>query len=63
MAKRDVLAVIDFGHRVAEEESDALLGYFVETDHWRRLYAGSVDVIYGPKGSGKSAPVFSPACS
>ena len=55
MAKRDVLAVIDFGHRVAEEESDALLGYFVETDHWRRLYAGSVDVIYGPKGSGKSA--------
>jgi hypothetical protein len=27
MAKRDVLAVIDFGHRVAEEESDALLAY------------------------------------
>ena len=27
----------------------------METDHWRRLYAGSVDVIYGPKGSGKSA--------
>jgi hypothetical protein len=29
--------------------------YFVETDHWRRLYRGDIDVVYGPKGSGKSA--------
>ena len=29
--------------------------YFVETDQWNRIYNGGVDVIYGAKGSGKSA--------
>jgi hypothetical protein len=40
---------------VAEEEIDQLTAYFVETDHWRRLYRGEIDVVYGAKGSGKSA--------
>jgi hypothetical protein len=55
MNKREVLRSIAFGHRVAEEETDVLSTYFVETDHWQRLYRGDIDVIYGPKGSGKSA--------
>jgi len=50
-----VLRDLKFGQRVAEEEGEALAAYFVETDHWRRLYADEVDVVYGPKGAGKSA--------
>lgn len=53
--KHGVLAETDFGQRVAEEEVDSLTSYFVETDNWNRLYSGEVDVIYGPKGAGKSA--------
>jgi hypothetical protein len=53
MTKQEVLANTDFGHRVAEDEIDALAGYFVETDNWKRLIAGDIDVVYGPKGSGK----------
>jgi hypothetical protein len=55
MDKHSILRAITFGQRVAEEETDALSTYFVETDHWRRLYRGDIDVVYGPKGSGKSA--------
>jgi hypothetical protein len=40
---------------VAEDEIDQLSRYFVETDQWRRIYAGDIDVVFGPKGSGKSA--------
>jgi len=53
--KRGLLSSINFGQRVAEDESDVLASYFVETDHWRKLYAGEIDIVYGPKGSGKSA--------
>lgn len=53
--KRDVLREITFGSRVAEEEASELSGYFVETDQWHRLYRGDIDVVYGAKGSGKSA--------
>jgi hypothetical protein len=55
MNKRDILAVTTFGQRIAEDEADALIGYFVETHQWRKVLSGEVDVIYGPKGSGKSA--------
>ena len=55
MNKHGILLSVSFGHRVAEEETDVLSTYFVETDHWKRLYQGEIDVIYGPKGSGKSA--------
>lgn len=55
MTKREALTRINFGARVAEEEADQLGRYFVETDTWRRLFAGDIDVIYGAKGSGKSA--------
>lgn len=53
--KQEVLIESDFGQRVAEDESASLDAYFVETDTWRRLLSGELDVIYGPKGSGKSA--------
>jgi len=55
MTKHEVLAATDFGHRVAEDEVDALESYFVETDSWNRLVAGEIDVVYGPKGAGKNA--------
>jgi hypothetical protein len=55
MDLRGVLQEASFGERIAEQEINELAEYFVETDQWRRLYAGDVDVVYGPKGSGKSA--------
>lgn len=55
MSKRDLLRSITFGHRVAEEETDVLSTYFVETDSWDRLLRGNIDVVYGAKGAGKSA--------
>src|ERR1700676_959572 len=55
MSVLDVLRPVTFGQRVAEEEVDQLANYFVETDHWYRLLSDAVDIIYGPKGAGKSA--------
>lgn len=53
--KKMILREVSFGKRTAEEEGDELEKYFVETDEWRRIYSGEVDIVYGPKGSGKSA--------
>lgn len=53
--KQTLLRDASFGQRIAEEERDDLEHYFVETDQWRRLFAGEIDVVYGAKGSGKSA--------
>lgn len=55
MSKRDLLSSVTFGHRVAEEETEVLTTYFVETDIWDRLLRGEIDVVYGAKGAGKSA--------
>ena len=55
MTKQDILRSITFGQRVAEDETDVLRTYFVETDHWERLFRGDIDVVYGAKGTGKSA--------
>ena len=55
MDKHAILRLTTFGQRVAEDETDLLATYFVETDHWQRLYRGDIDIVYGPKGSGKSA--------
>lgn len=51
----EILRHLEIGERVAEEEVERLEKYFVETDQWRQMDAGKVDVVYGPKGSGKSA--------
>jgi hypothetical protein len=53
--KAAVLQETSFGERIAEQEVAELSRYFVETDQWRRLFAGEVDIVYGPKGAGKSA--------
>lgn len=53
--KIEVLEAITFGQRVAEQEMHELGSYFVETVAWKSIYAGDVDVVYGPKGAGKSA--------
>jgi hypothetical protein len=55
MDKKIILQKLSFGERIAEQEANALNKYFVETDQWTRILSGAVDVIYGPKGSGKSA--------
>lgn len=53
--RRNVLQNTSFGARVAEEERQELSNYFVETDQWERIFSGEIDIVYGPKGSGKSA--------
>ena len=58
MSKVQTLRGITFGQRVAEEEANELASYFVETEQWRKFWSGEVDVVYGPKGSGKSAIYF-----
>lgn len=55
MTPIDVLRKPSFGKRTAEEEQEQLRAYFVETEQWRHVLKGEVDVVYGPKGSGKSA--------
>ena len=50
-----VLRKSTFGRRTAEEEREQLRAYFVETNQWSQVYNGEIDVVYGPKGSGKSA--------
>ncbi len=55
MKKIELLKQVSFGKRIAEEEKEKLKNYFVETDEWRRIYNGEIDIIYGTKGSGKSA--------
>jgi hypothetical protein len=55
MNKLELLTALRFGARVAEDEGDDLEKYFVETDQWSRIFNDEVDIVYGPKGSGKSA--------
>ncbi|WMT20362.1 P-loop ATPase, Sll1717 family [Parageobacillus toebii] len=55
MEKKELIKTLDFGQPVAEDEKEKLVSYFVETDNWRRMYNGEIDVVYGAKGSGKSA--------
>ncbi|WP_210419202.1 hypothetical protein [Bradyrhizobium sp. NAS80.1] len=55
MDRMQLLKKISFGARVAEEETNELGNYFVETDQWERIYNGEIDVVKGDKGAGKSA--------
>lgn len=51
----DVLRASTFGQRTAEEEREQLKKYFVETEQWSKVFNGEIDIVYGTKGSGKSA--------
>jgi energy-coupling factor transporter ATP-binding protein EcfA2 len=55
MDKLELLKKMTFGAQVAEDEFDQLQRYFVETDQWNRIHEGATDIVYGAKGSGKSA--------
>lgn len=53
--RKDALSKSSFGSRIAEDELESLEGYFVETEQWRKILAGDADIVFGSKGSGKSA--------
>lgn len=53
--QKSVLIDAEFGSRIAEDEVDELHSYFVETEQWRKLLTGDVDIVFGAKGAGKSA--------
>lgn len=53
--KLGVVTSVDFGSGVAEDEKAELASYFLETDVWRKVWDGKVDLILAPKGGGKSA--------
>lgn len=51
----EILNSLDIGSWIAEEEANDVKDYFLETLYWRDLIEDNVDIIFGPKGSGKSA--------
>ena len=54
MLVKDLLRKLDLGNSVAEFDSD-LRSYFVETQTFRALVKGDVDIVAGDKGTGKTA--------
>ena len=55
VTKLQILKSLNLGQRVAEDELSDLTQYFVETSQWTEMLEGRKDVVYGPKGTGKSA--------
>jgi hypothetical protein len=55
ISRERILTKAAFGSRIAEDELDELQAYFVETEQWRKVLAGDVDIVFGAKGAGKSA--------
>ncbi|HAO47015.1 MAG TPA: hypothetical protein DCQ97_08825 [Chitinophagaceae bacterium] len=55
MEKIELLQLINFGERIAEDEVETLDNYFVRTEDWRLLFDNNIDIVYGTKGAGKSA--------
>jgi len=53
--KLTIVSSLDFGSGVAEDEKAELASYFLETDVWRKVWEGKIDLILAPKGGGKSA--------
>lgn len=51
---RDALTALDLGSSVAEHD-ELLRRYFVETETFRSVIEGRVDVVAGDKGTGKTA--------
>lgn len=55
MDRLELLKKTTFGAQIAEDEQKELVGYFVQTEDWVRIFEGKIDVVRGEKGSGKSA--------
>jgi len=51
----NLLEQLDFGSSVAENETQNLQNYFVNTRFWRQIANDRYDIVLGAKGSGKSA--------
>lgn len=54
MLIKELLRKLDLGNSVAEFDAD-LKSYFVETQTFRALVKGDVDIVAGDKGTGKTA--------
>jgi hypothetical protein len=57
-SKIEVLKNLNIGKGVAEREVENLRDFFFESPDWGKVYSGEVDLIFGPKGAGKSAIYF-----
>lgn len=55
MTKLELVKNLDFGARVAEDETKMLDSYFLQTIVWERLENDEIDIVIGSKGAGKSA--------
>ncbi len=55
MDKIELLKNINVGERVAEQETEGLNQYFLKTYLWDKVMDDSIDIVFGCKGSGKSA--------
>lgn len=53
--KKDLLAQLDLGSSVAENEFQTLSKYYFQTDQYREVLNGDVNLVVGRKGSGKTA--------
>ena len=53
-----ILATIDIGDYIAEQEHDSISEYFVETSIYREVLNRSNCLVIGRKGSGKSAILY-----
>lgn len=55
VVSRTFLEKLDLGDPAAENEMNALLDYYLETDEYRRVSRGEVKIVAGRKGVGKTA--------
>ncbi len=55
MNSLEILKATNLGDSVAEREQKELQNYFIKTEAWGMLNQGRIDIIYGAKGTGKSA--------
>ena len=55
MQKIDILKRTTVGERIAEQEKGDLNKYFIKTYLWEQIIENKIDIVFGSKGSGKSA--------
>ena len=56
--RREIIEDINFGEQIAEDERDNIPRYFIENRAYKRIKSGKSDIVFGEKGSGKSAIYF-----
>ncbi|MBP7902205.1 MAG: hypothetical protein KA015_05260 [Spirochaetes bacterium] len=55
MDKKELISNLKLGSRVAEDERNELVKYFINTNQCKEFLDGDIDIVFGLKGSGKSA--------